>query len=293
MKHAAFVIFVFISLLSWGQECANEKIKYSEDCFVIRRGDIKDIWIWFQDNKSYDRYRCSDDYVAPYCEDYCWWYKVEITLTDDCILCIANENWKRLSYVQVEGSDYHIAVAGRIENLGKIEPPTFYNLSEDNKKFEMNGKKIWFLVEKDFKQKQPCFWKNLYSIQEYVRYVHISSDTIPEEAIPVGIDKIPELISKIDSNDIVSTDCPLPLYSSNIPSVFIGEYMAKAIEESIDPDFEYETITKSGQYYSLTCEDMKKIKELYEKWWENKKKNPNCKSALSSSQYSWSRCPGH
>ncbi|MBQ6725970.1 MAG: hypothetical protein IJQ89_05260 [Bacteroidales bacterium] len=291
MKQAAFVVFLFISLFSWGQECANNEIKYSEDCFVIHRGDIKDIWVWFQDNgPRSDRYRCSDDDAAPYCEGYCWWLKVEITLKDECISRITNENWERLSCVQIEGSDYQIGVVRKIDNHGMIDTPTFYNRSEDYKKFEMKGRAIWFLIDKDFEQKQPCFWKNLYSTQKYVRSV----DTIPEVSIPVGIDKIPELISKIDSNHFWSTCCPIPLYSSTIPSVYIGEYMAKAIEISVNPNFEYETITKSGQYYSLTCEDMKIIKELYEKWWERKKKNPNYKgSALSSSPYSWSLCPGH
>lgn len=293
MKQAAFVVFLFISLFSWGQECANNEIKYSEDCFVIHRGDIKDISILI-DTLTVEKYSrmpsgsWSSDTTT--CEDVDW-YKVRITLTDDCISRLTNANWKRLLCVQIEGCDYHIGVVRKIESYWLFDRPTLYNRSADYKKFEIyNGKKISFRFIEDFIQEQPCFWKNLLSIQEYARSV----DTIPEISIPVGRDKIPELISKIDSNHFWSTCCPIPLYSSTIPSVYIGEYMAKAIEISVNPNFEYETITKYGQYYSLTCEDMKIIKELYEKWWERKKKNSDYKgSALSYSPYSWSRCPGH
>ena len=33
MKQAAFVVFLFISLFSWGQECANNEIKYTDEWY--------------------------------------------------------------------------------------------------------------------------------------------------------------------------------------------------------------------------------------------------------------------
>ncbi|MBO4543933.1 MAG: hypothetical protein J5725_12230 [Bacteroidales bacterium] len=104
--------------------------------------------------------------------------------------------------------------------------------------------------------------------------------------------EIPELISIIDSNGYTLTNCYISPYSSNIPTVYIGECAAKYIEKIINPKFRYDRITKNGEYYALTLEDMTIIKGLYEKWWKQKKNNPNYhKSALKGSKYKWKRCP--
>ena len=107
------------------------------------------------------------------------------------------------------------------------------------------------------------------------------------------IEKIPELISKIDSNHFSSTCCPVNFYDSYIPSVYIGEYFAKEIEVIVHPKFNiFTTIVKKGHKHSITLEDMIIIKGLYNEWWEHKKYNPNYhRSALKGSKYKWKRCP--
>lgn len=108
------------------------------------------------------------------------------------------------------------------------------------------------------------------------------------------IEKIPELISKIDSNALRNVCClPVNLYSSTIPNVYIGEYAAIEIEIIVNPKFNrYSIIVKKGLDHSLTLEDMTIIKGLYNEWWEYRKSNPNYhRSALKGSKYKWKCCP--
>lgn len=109
----------------------------------------------------------------------------------------------------------------------------------------------------------------------------------------VNYQVIPQLISKIDSNSMCSAFNCVGIYDSSIPNVYIGECAAKYIELIIDPTFKYKRITKNGDYFSLTKEDMSAIKELYKEWWtKNERTEQRMKgnSALDGSIYKWAPC---
>ena len=115
----------------------------------------------------------------------------------------------------------------------------------------------------------------------------------------IDIDIIPLLIHLIDSNALSSSSCPISSYSSDIPYVYIGEIAAKYIEYIINPDFEFDRITKEGKYYSLQIEDLKNIKKIYLEWWEENKQfskeelrnRQKTKRILNTSIYKWGTCP--
>lgn len=115
----------------------------------------------------------------------------------------------------------------------------------------------------------------------------------------IDINIIPFLIHIIDSNALSSSSCPISPYSSNIPNIYIGEIAAKYIEYIINPNFKFDRITKDGNYYSLQIEDLKNIKKIYLKWWEENKqfskeelrKRQKKKRLLSTSIYKWETCP--
>ena len=116
------------------------------------------------------------------------------------------------------------------------------------------------------------------------------------------LDIIPMLIDSINSKNtypcIYCLDQIAPI-SSYIPSVYVGEAAAKYIERIINPYFRFNRITKNGLFHSLTLEDMKLIKELYLKWWEENKqyskkeikKRRKHQGALDGTIYSWDTCP--
>ena len=115
----------------------------------------------------------------------------------------------------------------------------------------------------------------------------------------IDINIIPFLIHIIDSSALSSSSCPIPRYSSYIPNVYIGEIAAKYIEHILNPDFKFDRITKDGNYYSLQIEDLKNIKKIYLKWWEENKqfskeelrKRQKGKKVLNTSVYKWETCP--
>ena len=117
----------------------------------------------------------------------------------------------------------------------------------------------------------------------------------------IKLDIIPMLIDSIIS--IKTTVCyycsdNLGPYCSYIPSVYIGEDAARYIECIVNPHFKFNRITKNGLFHSLTLEDMKVIKELYLKWWEENKqyskkeikRRRKQRGALDGTSYSWNTC---
>ncbi len=136
---------------------------------------------------------------------------------------------------------------------------------------------------------------------EYVK-VKIDSDFIKININELDFHIIPILIDNIDNENVYScVSCmkKMDIYSSYIPTFYKGEVLASYIERIINPDFKYNRIAKNGFVHSLKVEDLKIIKDLYLKWWDENKQlskeeitsRRKNQGALDGTIYSWSVCP--
>lgn len=108
---------------------------------------------------------------------------------------------------------------------------------------------------------------------------------------------IPELIQIIDHDSLLTASTCFSEYSSVIPNIYVGEVAAKYIEKIINPEFDSDRILKEGQRYSLNLIDMRVIKDLYSKWWQEQQLLSDeqlieykKRGALYQTMYTWAPC---
>lgn len=119
---------------------------------------------------------------------------------------------------------------------------------------------------------------------------------ILQKILSYGNKAIPYLIEVIDV-DYQYLDYHGALSSILYPDYF-GIVCVKIIEKIINKHFQCENIFKEQKYCRLSLEDMKSIKLLYIRWWEENKQysqreirqHRKKRDALEGSIYSWENC---
>lgn len=119
---------------------------------------------------------------------------------------------------------------------------------------------------------------------------------ILQKILSYGNKAIPYLIEVIDvDNQYIDYHGAL---SSTLYSDYYGIVCVKIIEKIINKNFQCENIYKDQKYCRLSLEDMKTIKLLYIRWWEENKQyskreirqQRKKRDAFQGSIYSWENC---